>query len=90
MVILQDLKDFRISKVHVAKAMLLSPVAHEGPADYHWTPQEESYSSGRKFAIQFGTNFIHRTPLTEDRWNSVSCGQDLAQIDVGSIKQGSV
>ena len=33
MVILRDLKDFRISNVHVAKDMLLSLVALKGPAD---------------------------------------------------------
>ena len=33
MVILRDLKDFRISNVHVAKDMPLSLVAHKGPAE---------------------------------------------------------
>ena len=33
MVILRDLKDFRISNVHVAKDMPLSLVALKGPAD---------------------------------------------------------
>ena len=35
MVILRDLKDFRISNVHVAKDMPLSLVALKGPADIY-------------------------------------------------------
>ena len=35
MEILWDFKDFRISKVHVAKDILLSLVAHKGPADIY-------------------------------------------------------
>ena len=75
MVILRDLKDFRISNVHVAKDMPLSLVALKGPADLKSSPTENNISKRTAEETlsqnyRLGTNRVTRN-LTLALWRHI-------------------